>query len=527
MRLKKLKLYSDYKSLKKETIFNFDENSEILALAGINGSGKTQILEVITKILSNATENKAFLDLKYYLEFELVNNIFKIIYNDNKFIMFQNNIFIDENISPNYYNNNWKIGTLYNYREENKYISQLINNRLNLITYSSAKTSVLSDFYYYEKINTITNYKNYYKENSISINNFKDSNKYINKRIRKIIILALFIFENEKTNEILGEYISNMKKIKNFNFNFLRPQFREAWEHSPLPLGHYDLFIKKYIYKNNISINDFIKTDYFLENDTYQMTTSEIDFNHININFKDINVKFWLNNLEFLETLNFLNYTQNELNQIRESKNISELVEENYSRKYFSINDIYFENDISLNHFADGEIQLLETLGMIILYENNEELKETLYIYDEPDTHLNTLWKSDYNYLLNKSLNSKEKNLKSQVLFSTHNQEILADIKKDSITLLKAGKPQIIKRETFGSSINIINNEIFDKKDSVSKSVLNEIKNYYEKIKTIDTIEAIEQLDKEIELFLGKSAEKIILQNELERKKIKLKSCRF
>lgn len=106
------------------------------------------------------------------------------------------------------------------------------------------------------------------------------------------------------------------------------------------------------------------------------------------------------------------------------------------------------ESVITFKEMSEGEQQLLMVLGLLRFTKMNQ----SLVLLDEPDTHLNPHWQLGYLHLLLEALvgsspnssNSKrapietlETKLSSQVLLSTHDPLAIAGLLKENIHLLK------------------------------------------------------------------------------------------
>lgn len=73
MRLKSLYI-KDYKNIKEQT-FDFSDNTGYIALIGLNGSGKSNLLEAISIIFNGLMNNKA-IPFKYEIQYELEGNTY-------------------------------------------------------------------------------------------------------------------------------------------------------------------------------------------------------------------------------------------------------------------------------------------------------------------------------------------------------------------------------------------------------------------------------------------------------------------
>ena len=57
----------------------------------------------------------------------------------------------------------------------------------------------------------------------------------------------------------------------------------------------------------------------------------------------------------------------------------------------------------------------------------------------------------------------------SQCLFSTHNPEVLTDMRREDIIFLKEGRINSVDINTFGANPNIIASHIFNKRNTISE----------------------------------------------------------
>lgn len=79
---------------------------------------------------------------------------------------------------------------------------------------------------------------------------------------------------------------------------------------------------------------------------------------------------------------------------------------------------------------SEGEQQLLMVLGLLRFTQENE----SLFLLDEPDTHLNPAWSLNYVRLL--SENSGAADSSSQLLMATHDPLVIASLLKEQVVLL-------------------------------------------------------------------------------------------
>ena len=92
------------------------------------------------------------------------------------------------------------------------------------------------------------------------------------------------------------------------------------------------------------------------------------------------------------------------------------------------------KNGASIQHdfgeLSEGEQQLLTVIGLLLLTGRSN----TLYLLDEPDTHLNPKWQRDYAHLLKKF---DIQNENSQIIVSTHSPLIVQSAEEADLFLFK------------------------------------------------------------------------------------------
>ncbi|MGL5934233.1 MAG: AAA family ATPase [Cetobacterium sp.] len=454
MKLIKLELMSNYKKLKK-TIFKF-KSKEMLCLVGENGSGKTILFELIIDILSSALSGVSKLkDEK--IKFKLVVEINSVVYHIEK---------IKQKEKISIYEENEGI------KKEIFEITDLI-----IVSYSSAKRTILSDTYYKQLLELL-------EKKQIDGSNI--TNYFIREKVKKCIMLYLFLFKENYLKDKMKELIniSPLKRVK-INLEITTEEFenlqelKELWG---LKEGGKNL-------KINLEKKDLKKIVKFYEKNNPQA------FYYLLENLELLNLK------QAIKEMNCENLT-------------SEKIEDNYLSKKFYIEEIEFENGATYNYLSEGELQLLETLGVIIFFESKHR-GEILYIFDEPTTHLNVNWLSEYVSLLKSVLNN-EKN--SQLLISTHNLDIIGDLQKSNIHLIKNGNFEPITEETFGADEIILNRILFNKIDTISKNVKRELYKFNTQAEEAENnIEKLKTIKEKVAIIFANSPEKYILLKEIKK----------
>jgi len=113
-----------------------------------------------------------------------------------------------------------------------------------------------------------------------------------------------------------------------------------------------------------------------------------------------------------------------------ESAYVSELIDEVRIRVKLRNND----GSVTFRELSEGEQQLLTVLGLLKF--TSEE--ESLFLLDEPDTHLNPSWVVKYLDFLQQFVGSDQKERESShVVLTTHNPLAIAELVKGQVQILQ------------------------------------------------------------------------------------------
>lgn len=119
-----------------------------------------------------------------------------------------------------------------------------------------------------------------------------------------------------------------------------------------------------------------------------------------------------------------------------ESTYVSELISEVRIRVKLKKND----GSVTFRELSEGEQQLLTVLGLLRFTAE----EESLFLLDEPDTHLNPRWSVDYIEYLNQFVTSgSESESSSHIVLTTHNPIAIAELKKQQVQILHRDKESL------------------------------------------------------------------------------------
>lgn len=116
-----------------------------------------------------------------------------------------------------------------------------------------------------------------------------------------------------------------------------------------------------------------------------------------------------------------------------ESTYVSELIEEVRIRVRLKKND----GSVTFRELSEGEQQLLTVLGLLRFTAEDE----SLFLLDEPDTHLNPRWSVDYiSYLKQFIASGTRQEETSHILLATHNPLAIAELDREQVQILRMSK---------------------------------------------------------------------------------------
>lgn len=108
------------------------------------------------------------------------------------------------------------------------------------------------------------------------------------------------------------------------------------------------------------------------------------------------------------------------------SLHYSELVEEQDVR--IKVLKEHVEGELAMGELSEGEKQLITVLGLLKFTKDDE----ALILLDEPDTHLNPIWKWKYLEFLDHVVKNTTK---TQVVFCTHDPLVIGGLEKEQIRI--------------------------------------------------------------------------------------------
>lgn len=161
---------------------------------------------------------------------------------------------------------------------------------------------------------------------------------------------------------------------------------------------------------------------------------------------------------------------------------------------------------------SDGEQQLLHTIGLCLLYR----YESALFLFDEPETHLNPDWRASYISILRDALEADKSTtwVMREVLLTSHSPFIISDCRKENVLVFtKDTETQQVTWERpdfepFGASATLITNEVFGRVETIGDFANEELKRIEAKAGELGA--NTRKLARELDRALGDSIEKTL-----------------
>jgi len=427
-------LYIKKFKILEEFHINFDEDINTHVIIGKNGSGKTTFFEAIIHIFLGPTIaiSKKVLS-NYYLENKLE---FTIEYECNKanvrfsnidglsFVVEGNDILTNEN--------------LFSFREfvddaslEPKGIARYLPDHI--VTYYSGESDRVTSLFKHELDEAS---KHLQRGKNIPLRQFININT---DDIRKVLI-SLYPFNDDKD-------IINLQQIEEVKFHFKKPIWAKGAKERYSQLLETD---------SENAIQQFNPNFYFAEGEVGQFlellkkiaysgayddeeSNEELNVQSLFIKSADLPLLKGKRKTDkikkSLDLFKFLNHTKHsglfeEIELIMHLPEKKELVE--------------------FNQLSEGEHQIRLILGLTELFHG----KETLFLFDEPDTYLHPQWQI-------RLMQELAKPNKSNIIATTHSTMALTAVHRNYISSMVDGKVKKVDAyKTFAADVDVVLNNI-------------------------------------------------------------------
>lgn len=157
---------------------------------------------------------------------------------------------------------------------------------------------------------------------------------------------------------------------------------------------------------------------------------------------------------------------------------------------------------------SDGEHQFMNVFGTILM----SDFDNALFLLDEPETHFNPKWRREFMNNLNEIAGGRYQDY----FITSHSPFIVADSKREKVYIFKKDSKNKLEvtqptNETYGSNFDFILKMAFEMESTISQKSLDEINE-------LQKSESIEDIEKGLVEF-GDSSEKLYLLRRIEELK--------
>ena len=434
MRIDKVHIKSRFKNLVDFTI-DIDEKAMETVLLGLNATGKSNFLEAIVIIFRDLDlifnyKRKHTPEFEYNIQYECRENKIEVSYEAKKYLFKIND----------------KVETTKFTKDVEKYLPK------HIFIYYSGISDRLKDLYiphqklYYEQI---------IKKDAKSLQFDTIRRIFLAQNIHANFALIAFYLFPDQSEETL-EFLKTELNIKDFGsalFMLKEPAWSQPKNKDDLFWGA-DGLVRKFL------------------NDLYEYSFAPIEEKaRINVSYKKAQTQnrkyLYIKNLEDFKDLVQKKYNNKiELFNALESIYISDLLHDVKIR----VEKQGVGEELAMSELSEGEKQLLTVLGLLKFTKD----EESLVLLDEPDTHLNPMWKWKYLDFLDQVVKRQDS---TQIIFCSHDPLVIGNLKKNQVQIFKrneqgqteASNPLVSPREM--SISKILTSELFGIPSLISKKL--------------------------------------------------------
>ena len=551
------KLYADDKlnELDEKGVLTMDTFNPF-CLAGLNGSGKSNVLEALASIFFHLESCVAKFKPKtfekhfrteesnpdaYTLEY-LIGQHDGSIYSLNNYDKIT--IIKEEGKSPKMYKQ------AFPFTKNEKRISISLKPRYDkqfpeaaegksylpdiVIGYSSGENEILSLPFRKSRLINFDKYKEDYKRGYL-FEEPENSLIYIDNEMSQAVLLACLLYENENTLKPLRDELGILQ-LRSFRMTLnINPLLHEDDINVSILQHITDKIeiLKKCASSWFLSKNEE-KIDYY---DTFSTLTLDFKVTKETKLLFEEHFKTSFELFRFFQVLYELN-ANGISNEIKEEVYKSsgfytdwKIPKSSPGQNIFYFEDYYIlklingeEKPLLLREFSDGEHQFLHTMGICLMLKE----RRSLLLLDEPETHFNPSWRAKFIKILEDSITrgnnrdyvngSFNVHALKDILLTSHSPFIISDCMPDNVIffnknleseILEAKKASELGFKTYGSSVDYILKNFFKTNLISNKS--------FAELKEIIDNGTIDDLRKAVEDF-GESSEKQFLYRKIYEK---------
>ena len=380
MRIDKLKIIN-FKNLKDFQI-DIDESQLTSVFIGRNGAGKSNLLEAIVIIFRDLDLGVVTKDFSY-----------EIIYKCSGYnVQIKNDVKVSK---QEFFVNDKKLTRTAFYKRREDYLPE------HVFAYYSGPSNRLEKHF-------AKHQKRFYRALLDGDNETLRPLFYARLIHSNFVLLAFFSFFEKKNQDFLREYFE-IEAVESVLFVLKKADWVKGKSHPKAEFWGARGVVRDFLDSlYEYALAPLKETESFEEG--IKTVKKEVTYLYLKDQEKlQAFAERYGNNVDFFKNL--------------ESTYISDLIEEVRIKVRKTDGTI-----ITFNELSEGEQQLLMVLGLLKFTQS----KESLFLLDEPDTHLNPAWKFDYLTLIKNVVGQSES---SQVIISTHDPIVIGGLNKEAVTI--------------------------------------------------------------------------------------------
>ena len=219
-------------------------------------------------------------------------------------------------------------------------------------------------------------------------------------------------------------------------------------------------------------------------------------------------------------------YIYNSSNIYLVDDTITKLIEDDRILRFKEVNiqKKQLKKAISTKALSDGEHQFLHALGLCLLFRN----KRALFLLDEPETHFNPDWKAKFISSIRNcfpELGPKDIPMMREMLITTHSPFLISDSRMEYVLCFEknqathkvesALRPEF---QTFGSSVNKIAIRIFGMPNTIGEFAASKLEAFKIELPELNQKDKLEDLIRRTQQALGESVERTLFVNQIFEK---------
>lgn len=409
-----------------------------------------------------------------------------------------------------------------------------------IVGYSSGENEILSLPFIKSRLIHLDEYKQATENNHPSFDEPENSLIYIDNNMSQAVLLCCLLFENDDTLAPLRNIDNTgILGLRSFRINLNSHFFDESEYKKRGTTGiNSRIPLLKILELNQIDKLKKCATSWFIDP---KSKTLWIDF-YVNEATKAAFKEHFRSGLECFHFFRLLYELNNHFvdeetkKEVYRSKGVytdGKFPVGNPRQDVFHFLDFYItkklkgtgaEKDLLLRSFSDGEHQFIHTMGICLLLKD----RRSILLLDEPETHFNPSWRAKFIKILNDSItagNPKDLSmgnfnvhLLKDVLLTSHSPFIISDCLPDNVVLFEkddkgdttAKKASELGIDTYGTSVNILTNKIFGNINTIGDFALKKLNDLKKKHRANK-----EKFIEEVNAEFGDSIEKLLAIREV------------